>query len=70
MIELKDVIENHGLKRYVAVRQKLNNRFAVVINDALDTWERHANTRKFCIPLIFISLGNYYDTKYTNIDKV
>ena len=64
MIEIKDVIEKHGLKRYVAVRQKLSNRFATVINSALDVWKSHATTRRFCIPALFHSLGNYYDDKY------
>lgn len=64
MIELKDVIATHGLKRYVFVRQLLNNRFAVTINDALDIWKSHTYTRKYCTPAILIPLGNYYDNKY------
>ncbi len=69
LVLMKDIIEKHGLKRYIVIRQTLSNRHAVVIDHALSTWERHANTRKFCIPFIFIALGNYYDNKYTTVKK-
>ena len=63
MIEVKDVIEKHGLKRYVVMRANLKNRFAIVIMQGLDEWKKYSPVST---PLFCCELGNYYAVEYTN----
>ncbi len=57
VMNMSQVIERHGIRRYVMMRAVLKNRFTIVISHALDEWKE---VSPVCLPLFCAELGNYY----------